>query len=95
MDFIELVKNRYSVRGYKADPVEDEKLAEVLEAARLAPSAKNLQPFQLIVVHTKGREHELQRFIGGRGLRKPPLLLSRAEYPLRLGFEKIMPIMAL
>ena len=61
MDFLELAKKRYSVRAYKPVPVEDEKLQEVLEAARLAPTACNLQPFQFIVIHTKGREADLRR----------------------------------
>lgn len=37
MSFMELVKKRYSVRSYKPDPVEKEKLEMVLEAARLRP----------------------------------------------------------
>ena len=36
MEFSELIGERYSVRAYKPDPVEDEKLQQVLEAARLA-----------------------------------------------------------
>ena len=61
MLFIELAKKRYSVRSYKSDPVENDKLQQVLEAARLAPTAGNRQPFQLIVAHTSGREVELRR----------------------------------
>lgn len=61
MEFSELVKKRYSVRAYKPDPVEDDKLQQVLEAACLAPTAANRQPFQLIVIQTAGREAELQR----------------------------------
>ena len=61
MRFQELIKKRYSVRSYKPDPVEDDKLGQVLEAARLAPTAANRQPFQLIVIHTSGREDELRR----------------------------------
>ncbi|MFC1898783.1 nitroreductase family protein [Chloroflexota bacterium] len=60
MDFLGLVKNRYSVRGYKSTPVEKEKLEEILEAVRLAPTGSNQQAFQLVVVHTKGREEELR-----------------------------------
>ena len=56
MGFVELAKYRYSVRGYKPDPVEDERLQQVLEEARLAPTACNLQPFQFIVIHIKGKE---------------------------------------
>ena len=61
MDFQELVSKRYSVRSYKPDAVEESKLQQVLEAARLAPTAANRQPFRLIVVHTAGREAELRR----------------------------------
>jgi nitroreductase len=43
MEFSELIEKRYSVRAYKADPVEDDKLQQVLRAARLAPSAGNLR----------------------------------------------------
>ena len=60
MDFLELTKKRYSVRAYKSTPVEDEKLKHILEAARMAPTGSNQQSFQLIVVHTKGREEELR-----------------------------------
>ncbi len=60
MGFLELAKRRYSVRAYKPHPVEDEKLQQVLEAARLAPTGSNQQLFQLIVIHTAGREKELR-----------------------------------
>lgn len=56
---MELVNSRYSVRAYKSIPVEDEKLKQILEAARLAPTGANRQAFQLIVIHTAGREAEL------------------------------------
>lgn len=56
MEFLEIAKKRYSVRAYKPDPIEDDKLQNVLEAARLAPTACNIQPFQFIVIHTKGKE---------------------------------------
>ena len=61
MTFLELAEKRCSIRGYRPDPVEDDKLQQVLEAARLAPTAGNRQRFQLIVVRTAGREEELRR----------------------------------
>ena len=61
MKFQELVNKRYSVRSYKPDAVEDGKLQQVIEAARLAPTAANRQPFRLIVIHTAGKEAELRR----------------------------------
>lgn len=75
MEFLELVAKRYSVRAYKPDDVEDEKLQAVLEAARLAPTAANYQPFQAIVIHTKGRENELNRIYPAKWFVQPPLLL--------------------
>ena len=49
MDFIELIKKRYSVRGFQERPVSDELVLKVLEAARWAPSARN-QPWNFIVI---------------------------------------------
>ncbi len=50
MDFLELVRARYSVRAYEPRPVEPEKLERVLEAVRLAPSGSNRQPWKFVVV---------------------------------------------
>ena len=75
MEFLELARQRHSVRAYKPDPVEDDKLQQVLEAARLAPTACNLQPFQLLVIHTKGREAELKRIYSAPWFVKAPILI--------------------
>jgi nitroreductase len=75
MEFSELIVKRYSVRAYKDTPVEEEKLNQVLNAARLAPSAANRQPFQIIVIRTKGREAELKRIYGADWFVQPPLVL--------------------
>ena len=48
--FLELVQNRQSDRAYENRPVEKEKIERILEAARLAPSACNSQPWKFIVV---------------------------------------------
>ena len=48
--FQQLVVNRQSDRAYKTAPVEKEKINRILEAARLAPSACNAQPWKFIVV---------------------------------------------
>lgn len=52
MEFIELAKKRYSVRKYANKPIEREKLNLVLEAARVAPTAKNLQPQRIYVIQS-------------------------------------------
>jgi nitroreductase len=50
VDLYDVVSRRLSVRSYKPDPVPKEVLNRILEAGRLAPSAKNLQPWKFIVV---------------------------------------------
>src|SRR4030042_1971621 len=50
MKFSELLIIRQSVRKYQDRPVEREKLDELIEAVRLAPSASNSQPWKLILV---------------------------------------------
>jgi nitroreductase len=50
MDFYEAVQRRLSVRSYKPDPIPEDVLTRVLDAGRLAPSAKNLQPWKFIII---------------------------------------------
>ena len=81
MDVFEAIETRYSVRGYKSDAVEDEKLARVLGAARQAPTAANRQPFRMIVVRTEGREEELARVYGRPWLTQAPLVIAFVAVP--------------
>jgi nitroreductase len=81
MEFSELIEKRYSVRAYRPDPVADERLHQVLEAARLAPTAANRQPFQLIVIHTAGREAELRRIYGRDWFVQAPLVICACGIP--------------
>ena len=49
MEFYDLLRKRYSARKYLPKKVESAKLVQILEAARIAPTAKNLQPIKIIV----------------------------------------------
>jgi nitroreductase len=51
--FIELVRKRRSVRKYQPKPVDREKIDQCIEAARLAPSAENVQPWRFIIIDNK------------------------------------------
>ena len=81
MNFQELIKKRYSVRAYKPDPVEDDKLARVLEAARLAPTAANRQAFRIIVIPTAGRKEDLRRVYGRDWFIQAPFVLCICAVP--------------
>jgi nitroreductase len=81
MEFFELIKKRYSVRAYQSKPIEDEKLQKVLEAARIAPTAANRQPFRFIVIHTQGRESELRLIYNREWFFKAPIVICACAVP--------------
>ena len=81
MDFLTLAKARYSVRAYRPDPIPDGLLAQVLEAARLAPTACNRQPFQILVIRTEGRRAELARICRAKWFVEAPLLVCACGLP--------------
>jgi nitroreductase len=70
MDLYEAMKLRYSVRLYLNKPVEQEKLDRILDAARLAPSGSNRQPWKFVVVRDAETRKKLvlacsnQEFVG-------------------------------
>jgi nitroreductase len=53
MELYEAIRKRYSCRMYQDRPIEKDKLDRILDAARLAPSAKNLQDWRFVVVTDK------------------------------------------
>ncbi|MEE0282999.1 MAG: nitroreductase family protein, partial [Lachnospiraceae bacterium] len=53
MEFSEVIKNRYSCKKFSDKEVEKEKLDQILEAGRLAPTAKNLQEQHIYVVQSE------------------------------------------
>jgi len=59
MTVLEAIRKRYSCRAYQDKAIEQEKLDTILEAARLAPSAKNLQDWRFVVVTDKEKKHKL------------------------------------
>jgi len=59
MTVADAIRNRYSCRAYLDKPVEKDTLSRILEAARLAPSAKNLQDWRFVVVTDKNTKARL------------------------------------
>lgn len=70
MDILTAIQSRRSIRAYSSNPVEQDKLELVLEAARLSPSAANRQDWKFIVVRDAGLRAKLteaslgQPFVG-------------------------------
>lgn len=85
MDFLEIAKLRQSCRSYdEARPVEEEKILAVLEAARLAPSACNGQPYHFTVCRGRAAR-EVAAATMGRGMNKfavqAPVMIIVSEEP--------------
>lgn len=71
MDFLQLVMSRQSDRAYdKEHSVEPEKLERILEAARLAPSACNAQPWKFVVVTDRELSRKVGKAAAGLGMNK-------------------------
>jgi len=75
MTFLDLAKKRYSTRNYKNIPVENEKLQLLLEAARIAPSAANYQPWRIIVVQQEANRMLLAQTYPREWFKQAPLVL--------------------
>lgn len=81
MEYFDLIQQRTSVRSYKSDPVEEEKLNKILEAARLAPTAANRQAFKVVVIRTPGREQELKKIYNKDWFAQAPIILGVYSVP--------------
>ncbi len=66
MDVLDAIKERRSVRKYKPDPVPEEDLKKILDAARMAPSAGNMQPLELVVITNQDIKEKLVKAAHGQ-----------------------------
>lgn len=81
MSFIKTIEDRYSVRGYLNKPVEEEKLNQILAAARIAPTAANKQAFKVVVIPTSKYEEQLKRLYGKTWFVEAPVVLGVYAIP--------------
>ena len=77
MNVSDAISTRRSIRVYRNKPIEEEKLARILEAGRLAPSARNMQERKFVVVRDRETRQKLmvaaknQSFVG-----KAPVVIA-------------------
>jgi nitroreductase len=75
MDVFEAIKERRSIRSYQDKPVEREKMEKILEAGRLAPSAKNCEPWHFIAVTNAEKRKTLSGGTWAKFLTQSPLVI--------------------
>ena len=76
MEFIDVINERYSVRGYLDKEVEQEKLEYVLKAATIAPTGVNKQPFKVYVIDAKKYKEELSKIYKASWFVEAPYVLA-------------------
>ncbi|MDR0824798.1 MAG: nitroreductase family protein [Prevotella sp.] len=75
MQLKKLIESRYSVRAYLSQPVETEKIGYILECARLAPSACNLQPWKFYIVTSDEAKQRVQESYNREWFKAAPVYI--------------------
>ena len=84
MEFSDIVRERRSVRVFNTEPVEDEQLRHIVEMANLAPSAGNLQAYEIYVVEDDDTRKKLARAALGQDfIAQAPVVLVFCAHPRR------------
>ncbi|RKY88448.1 nitroreductase [candidate division KSB1 bacterium] len=84
MEFFEVLKERHSIRAYKAQDIEEEKINAILNAANSAPSAGNLQAYKIYKVVNREKKSKLVWAAFGQSfIEKAPLCLVFCAHPQR------------
>lgn len=84
MELLEALRIRRSIRAFHPKPVEEEKLQLILEAIRLAPSAGNLQAYEVVLVRDKERIRQIAVASHGQSfIEEAPVVLAFVANPLR------------
>jgi len=76
MNVHEAIEKRHSVRSFDSRPVESDKLQRILESARLAPTARNVQDLKLIVVQDSHLRQEISKATGQPFVAQAPVILA-------------------
>ncbi|MEM2109694.1 MAG: nitroreductase family protein [Candidatus Odinarchaeota archaeon] len=90
MEFTEIIQKRRSIRRFKDKPIEEDKLQRILEAARIAPSARNLQDWKFIVVKDKKLKEQLVEAAKGQAfIAQAPVVIvacgTKTDYVMTCG----------
>jgi nitroreductase len=94
MDVMQAILERRSVRRYRPDPVSDEVVNEILEAARWAPSWRNSQCWRFVVVRDKGVKEKLAATLtpetnrAATAMREAPIVIVACAELGKSGFYK-------
>lgn len=88
MEFMDVVRKRRSIRRYKPDPVPEEEIKYIMEAARLAPSWANTQCWHFVVVTDAAVKEKLgQAANGNKWMIRAPVIIVACADPEKPGMR--------
>ena len=76
MEFDQAIQTRRSIRNFKPDPVSDKAIFDILEAARLAASGSNIQPWRFIIIRSPEMKEKLKTATIYRFALKAPVVIA-------------------
>jgi nitroreductase len=83
-DVLDVIRERRSIRSFKSDPLPENALNQILEAARWAPSAGNVQPWEFFVVRSEEQKKGLAKAaLGQMFLAEAPVVIVVCAVPSR------------
>src|SRR4030042_4283746 len=88
MEFMDVVRKRRSIRRYKPDPVPEEEIKYIMEAARLAPSWANTQCWHFVVVTDSALKEKIgQAMNGNKWMARAPVIIVACADPEKPGMR--------
>lgn len=86
---IKEIRSRKSIRKYNGKPIEDEKILQLIESARLAPSGSNTQPWNFIIVKSEQTKEKIAKADGNQAWMKtaPVFIICVADIQCRIKDE--------
>ena len=82
MEFFDVVQNRHSIRSYSSKEVEEDKIKKILGAANSAPSAGNLQAYEIFVIRDKEKKNKIAKAAGEQEfVAEAPIVLVFCAHP--------------
>ena len=76
MQFDQVIQTRRSIRNFKPDPVSDKAISDILEAARIAPSGGNIQPWRFVIIRSQEIKDKLKAATRWGFALKAPVIIA-------------------
>jgi nitroreductase len=88
MDALSAISARRSVRSFKTDPISRDLIARLIDAARMAPTARNVQPWEFVVVTDPGKRRQLAALADhGKFIAEAPVCIVVLSHDTRYYLE--------